>query len=47
MSIREWLQSLEASTKPGKTKMSNMVKVRHRTLIGYKYDEWLTGGPAK
>jgi len=47
MSIREWLQSLEASTKPGKTEMSNMVKVRHRTLMGYKYNEWPTGGPAK
>lgn len=42
-----WLKTLENSTKPSIQQMTSLVKARHRTLTGAKYNDWPTGGPGK
>ena len=46
-SVREWIKSLQASTKPTDTQIQGIVRARHRVMMGAKYMEWPTGGPHK
>ena len=45
--VRGWIMNLQTSTKPTDTQMKDIVRARHRTLLGAKYVEWPTGGPEK
>ena len=46
-SVREWIKSLQASTKPTDSQMQDKVRARHRVMLGAKYMEWPTDGPDK
>jgi hypothetical protein len=46
-SVREWIESLQASTKPTDTQMQDIVRARHRVMLGAKYVDWPTDGPDK
>jgi hypothetical protein len=46
-SVRDWLTHLETSTKPTDAQMKDIIRVRHRTLLGAKYVDWPTAGPEK
>jgi hypothetical protein len=45
--VRDWITNLKTSTKPTDAQMKDIVRARHRTLLGAKYVEWPTGGPEK
>ena len=45
--IRAWIANLRTSTKPSDAQMKDIVRSRHRTLLGAKYTDWPTGGPDK
>jgi hypothetical protein len=45
--VRDWITNLQTSTKPTDTQMKDIVRARHRTLLGAKYVEWPTAGPEK
>jgi hypothetical protein len=46
-SVREWIKNLQASTKPTDNQMQDIVRARHRVMMGAKYMEWPSGGPDK
>ena len=46
-SVRTWITSLQTSTKPTDAQMKDIVRARHRTLLGAKYVDWPTAGPEK
>ena len=39
--------SLQTSTKPMDAQMKDIMRARHRTLLGAKYVDWPTAGPEK
>ena len=45
--VRTWITNLQTSTKPTDAQMKDVVRARHRTLLGAKYVDWPTGGPDK
>ncbi|KAN0067063.1 hypothetical protein V8E54_014849 [Elaphomyces granulatus] len=45
--VREWIRSLRASTKPTDTQMQDIVRARHRVMMGVKYVDWPADGPDK
>ena len=46
-SVKEWIKNLQASTKPTANQMQDIVRARHRVMMGTKYMEWPSGGPDK
>jgi hypothetical protein len=46
-SARDCIKSLQASTKPTDAHMQDLVKARHRVMMGAKYQDWPTVGPDK
>jgi hypothetical protein len=46
-SVRDWITNLQTSTMPTDTQMKDIVRARHRILMGAKYTEWPTLGPDK
>ena len=46
-SVRTWITSLQTSTKLMDAQMKDIMRARHRTLLGAKYVEWPTAGPEK
>jgi hypothetical protein len=46
-SVREWIQAIQASTKPTDAHMQDLVRARHRMMMGAKYQDWPIAGPDK
>jgi hypothetical protein len=46
-SIREWLRCIQTSTKPMAAQMRDLMKARHRDILGSKFVDWPTAGPEK
>jgi len=45
--VRTWIMNLQTSTKPTDAQMKDIIRARHRVLLGSKYVEWPTAGPEK
>ena len=45
--LREWIRSLQTTSIPTDAQMIDLVKTRHRNLMGSKYVDWPTAGPEK
>jgi hypothetical protein len=46
-SVRNWITNIQTSTKPTDAQMKDIVRARHRVLLGAKYSDWPTAGPEK
>jgi hypothetical protein len=46
-SVRTWITNLQTSTKPTDAQMKDIVRARHRAMLGAKYVDWPAGGPDK
>lgn len=46
-SVRRWIISLQSAMKPTDSQMTDIIRARHRKVVGSKFIAWPMGGPYK